>query len=635
MLILSSSGISKAYIVDTILEDISFNVNAKDKIGLIGLNGTGKTTLLNIIAKETNQDSGELYVQKGLNMGYLKQHTKIHSDKTIFEECLTCFSSLIKMEEDLRLLEVKMSKESKDEEILSSLMEKYGNLSEKFTQLNGYAYKSEIRGVLKGLGFEEDDFHKPVNILSGGQKSRLELAKLLLGKPDLLLLDEPTNHLDIGAVVWLEKFIKEYPGTAIIISHDRYFLNNVVNRIFYLENKKLSSYNTDYSGFMKQRKKELEVLKKQYEDQQKEIKRQEEIIERFKNYGASRYIKQAQSRQKLLNKMKVIDLEKEGRKTKLNFEPKVKSGNDVLSVSKLYKSFSDNNLLNDINFNIYAKEKVGLLGANGIGKTTLFRIVLGQVEKDSGHIVFGHNVHPGYFDQEMEGLNLDNTIMDEIWDHNPKFTYFDIRSVLSQFLFIGDDILKEISDLSGGEKARLSLLKLMLSKANFLLLDEPTNHLDIDSKEVLEEALMDYEGTIFVISHDRYFLNRVTNKTLELTEEGINEYLGNYDYYIEKKKDLEFVEEEENYKTKTQTRLEKKRERELLIIERNKRKNLLAIEEEIDRLENQLGEIDRKLSDNNVYDDHEKVVELSQKRQDISLKLENLYSQWMECEKNN
>lgn len=630
MLILSSSHISKSYIVDTILEDISFNVNEKDKIGVIGLNGTGKTTLFNIIAGELDKDSGDFYIQKGLKVGYLKQHTKIDSNNTIFDECLTCFTHLIKMEEDLRRLEEKMAENSNDENLLNPLMEEYGSLSEKFAGSHGYAYKSEIKGVLKGLGFIESDYEKQVNILSGGQKSRLELAKLLLRKPDLLLLDEPTNHLDIEAVIWLEKYIKEYPGSALIISHDRYFLDNVVNRVFYMENKKLHSYNTDYSGFMKQRKIELEVLKRQYEDQQKEIKRQEEIIQRFKNYGDSRYIKQAQSREKLLNKMKLIDLEKESKKARLKFEPRIKSGNDVLSVSKIAKSFGDNHLLKDINFNIYAKDKVGLLGANGIGKTTLFKMILGEITEDDGEIVFGHNVYPGYFDQEMDTLNLNNTVMDEIWDQNPSFTYYDIRMVLSQFLFIGDEILKEIMDLSGGERARLSLLKLMLSKANFLLLDEPTNHLDIDSKEVLEDALGDYEGTVFVISHDRYFLNKITDKTLELTKEGIKEYLGNYDYYIEKKNELENKDDEDEYqKTKTQTRLERKKEKELLISERNIKKKLKTLEEEIESSENELEEIDEILSNNEIYNNHQEVVEITRKRENLSLKLEELYEDWL------
>lgn len=633
MLILSSSHISKSYIVDTILEDINFNVNEKDKIGLIGLNGTGKTTLFNIISGALDKDQGDLYVQRGLKIGYLKQHTKIDSNNTIFDECLTCFTHLIQMEEDLRNLEEKMAENARNEALLDPLMEAYGSLSEKFSQLHGYGYKSEIKGVLKGLGFIEADYDKNVNILSGGQKSRLELAKLLLRKPDLLLLDEPTNHLDIDAVIWLEKYIKEYPGSALIISHDRYFLDNVVNRIFYLENKNLRSFNTDYSGFMKQRKSELEILKRQYEDQQKEIKRQEEIIQRFKNYGDSRYIKQAQSREKLLNKMKIIDMEKESKKARLKFEPKIKSGNDVLKVSKIYKSFGDNDLLKDINFNIYGKDKVALLGANGIGKTTLFKIILGQVMQDCGEIAFGHNVFSGYFDQEMDTLNLNHTVMDEIWDQNPKFTYYDIRKVLSQFLFIGDEILKEIMDLSGGERARLSLLKLMLSKANFLLLDEPTNHLDIDSKEVLEDALREYEGTVFVISHDRYFLNRVTDKTLELTKEGIKEYLGNYDYYIEKKNELASVdEEEENQKTKTQTKLERKKEKERLINERNKKKKQKALEEEIAHLETELEKIDAMLTNNEIYNSHEEVVKITQERENISLNLEMLYEQWLNYE---
>lgn len=631
MLILSSSRISKSYIVDTILEDISFNVNHRDKIGLIGLNGTGKTTLFNIISGQLDKDKGEIYIKRGLQIGYLKQHTKIDSSNNIFDECLSCFSHLIKMEEDLRILEDKMAENADNEQILNSLMDQYGSLSEEFTNLQGYGYRSEIKGVLRGLGFTEEDYYKKVNILSGGQKSRLELAKLLLRKPDLLLLDEPTNHLDIDAVIWLEKYIKEYPGSALIISHDRYFLDNVVGRIFYLENKNLKSYNTDYSGFMKQRKLELDILKRQYEDQQKEIKRQEEIIQRFKNYGDSRYIKQAQSREKLLNKMKVIDLNKETNKAKLRFEPKIKSGNDLLKVSKVNKSFGDNHLLEDISFNIYARDKVGLLGPNGVGKTTLFKMLLGQIERDSGEIEFGHNVHPGYFDQEMDTLNLDNMVMEEIWDQNPKFTYYDIRRILSQFLFIGDEILKEIRDLSGGERARLSLLKLMLSKANFLLLDEPTNHLDIDSKEVLEEALRDYEGTIFVISHDRYFLNRVTNKTLELSQEGIMEYLGNYDYYIEKKTELEYVDDEdENQKTKTQTRLERKKEKQILIEERNRKKKIKALEEEIESLEIELEQIDTILSGKEIYDNLEEVGSLSRKRENISLKLDKLYDDWLE-----
>ena len=631
MPILSCSNLMKSYVVDTIFENISFNVEEGDKIGVIGLNGAGKTTLFNILSGELNKDSGEIYVQRDLKIGYLKQHVNITSDNTVFQECLEVFQYLIDMEENLRVLEQKISIEGNkgDSNILNSLMDEYGSLSEEFSNLNGYGYKSEIKGILKGVGFSDDDMDKDVNILSGGQKSRLSLAKLLLTKPNLLLLDEPTNHLDIDAISWLERFLKEYRGATLIISHDRYFLDNIVNRIFHLENKNLTIYNTNYTKFMIQRKRDLDLLKKKYEDQQKEIKRQEEIITRFMNYGGSRYIKQAQSRQKLLDKMKVINKQITSKKTRIRFEPKIKSGRDVLRVEEIKKSFGNFELLNDINFNIYRGERVGLIGPNGIGKTTLFKIILGTLSRDNGNIVIGHHVVPGYFDQEMTKLNFDKTIIDEIWDENPSLDYFDIRTILSQFLFIGDDIFKEINDLSGGEKARVALIKLMLSQANFLLMDEPTNHLDIDSKEVLEDALLDYEGTLFVISHDRYFLNRVTNKILELTEEGINEFLGNYDYYLEKKNETFYEEDEENNKTKTQIKLERKKEKEIIAEERNRKKKISELEGKIAESEKELKNIDNELCKPEIYEDHEKIVELSRIREDIENNLNRLYEDWM------
>ena len=631
MPVLSCSNISKTYIVDTILDKISFSVEDGDKIGVIGLNGSGKTTLFNILAGNIHEDSGQVYIQKDLKIGYLEQHTSIESSKSIYEECLEEFIHLINMETDIRKLEENISREASngDSPQLAALMEQYGHLSELFLSLNGYGYKSEIRGVLKGLGFPESDFQKEVNLLSGGQKSRLSLAKLLLQNPDILLLDEPTNHLDIEAIDWLEKYLKDYKGACLIISHDRYFLDNVVNRIFYLENLKLHIYNTNYTRFMVQRKKDMDILKKQYEDQQKEFKRQEEIIARFMNYGGARYIKQAQSRQKLLNKMKVIPKLSSSKTTRIKFEPEIKSGRDVLAVESLSKSFGDLELLNDINFNIYRGERVGLIGANGIGKTTLFKIILGQEEKDDGLIQLGHHVMPGYFDQEMDTLNLGKTVIDEIWDDNPNLDYYEIRTILSQFLFVGDDIFKEIEDLSGGEKGRISLLKLMLSKANFLLMDEPTNHLDIDSKEILEDALLDYQGTVFVISHDRYFLNRVTNKILELTADGIVEYVGNYDYYLEKKNEPIYDEEENEEKTKTQIRIEKKKEKQLIQEERDKRKEIIALEGEIEKLEGKLEVLDAEFSNPNLYDNPENIVELTRKREEIQLKLDNYYNQWI------
>ncbi|WP_313757973.1 ABC-F family ATP-binding cassette domain-containing protein [Tissierella sp.] len=632
MLVLSCSNIIKTYVIDTILDCLSFTVEDGDKIGVIGLNGSGKTTLFNILSGEIHQDSGEIYIQKDIKIGYLKQHTKIESNKNVFDECLEVFLPLIKMEENLRELEHKISLESEKgtTEKLNILMDEYAHMSEEFLSLNGYGYKSEIKGTLKGLGFNDEDLEKQVNILSGGQKSRLSLAKLLLEKPDILLLDEPTNHLDIDAIEWLEKFLKDYKGAALIISHDRYFLDNVVNRIFHLENLKLNIYNTNYTNFMARRKKELELYKKHFEDQQKEIKRQEEIIQRFKAYGGERYHGLAQSRQKMLDKMKLLPKpQSDQKKARIKFEPKIKSGRDVLQVENLEKSFGDLKLLKDIHFNIYRGEKVGLIGANGIGKTTLFKIILGQISKDNGDITLGHHVVSGYFDQEMDRLNLNKTIIDEIWDENPNFDHYQVRTILSQFMFIGDDIFKEISDLSGGEKGRLSLLKLMLSNANFLLMDEPTNHLDIDSKEVLEESILDYEGTLFVISHDRYFLNRVTDKILELTVDGIKEYLGNYDYYLEKKNEIIYVENEDDGKTKTQIKLEKRKEKELIQEERAKKKKIVNLEEKINEEECKLEELDNLLCNPLIYEEPEKIVELTKKRETIQLTLDELYNEWI------
>lgn len=630
MIILSCNSIYKSYVVDMILEDISFNIEDGDKIGLVGLNGSGKTTLLDVLVGETPMDRGDIYIRKDLNIGYLKQHAKLDSQNTIFDECLLVFKPLMDMEARLRELEKGIGHEGAkgQSEKLDKLMNEYSHLLEKFDELNGYGYRSEIKGVLKGLGFKEDEFDKSVNVLSGGQKARLSLAKLLLEKPDLLLLDEPTNHLDIDAINWLESYLKEYKGAVLVISHDRYFLDNLVNRIFHLENRKLKVYNTNYSKFMERRKKELEVLKKTYENQQKEIKRQEEIIKRFSNYGDKRYIKQAQSRQKLLDRMKTVDKPMDSKRMKITFEPKVKSGRDVLRVEGLGKSFDDFKLLEDINFTIYRGEKVGLIGPNGIGKTTLFKMILGQIPHDEGEIILGHHVHIGYFDQEQTNLNLNNTVIDEIWDENPKLDHYQIRTILSRFMFIGDDIFKEIEELSGGERGRLALLKLMLSKANFLMMDEPTNHLDIYSKEVLEDALNDYEGTLLVISHDRYFLNRVADKILELTEEGIVEYLGNYDYYLEKKNQVEF-EEEEDFKTKTQIKLERKKERERLALEKKKREEILKLEKSIEDKESRIEELDKLLCDPELYDDPNRVVELTKEREGLEGELELLYDKWI------
>ena len=632
MSVLSCKALEKTYVIDTILEDINFNLELGDRVGVIGVNGSGKTTLFNILAGNIEKDSGEIFIQKDIKIGYLEQHVKIDSHKSIYDDCLDVFTSLINMESRLRVLEERIALKStdKDSDGLEKDMEDYGNLLERFIELNGYGYKSDIRGVLIGLGFSEEDFHKNINLLSGGQKSRLSLAKLLLENPDLLLLDEPTNHLDIEAINWLEKFLRDYKGATLIISHDRFFLDNVVNRIFLLEHKNIRIYNSNYTKFMSQRKKDLDIMQKQYENQQKELKRQEEIVTRFMNYGGARHIKQAQSRQKVLDKMKTLDKPTDENKTRIKFSPKVKSGRDVLFVEDLEKSFGDLKLLEAIDLEVYRGERVGLIGANGIGKTTLFKMILGDVEKDAGEIKIGHKVNFGYFDQEMESLHSDKTIIDHVWDDNPKLDYYQIRKILSQFLFVGDDIFKEINDLSGGEKGRLSLLQLMLSNANFLLMDEPTNHLDIDSKEILEDALLDYSGTVFVISHDRYFLNRVCTKILELTPEGIVEYLGNYNYYLEKKNESLIEEEEEvQERTKTQIKLDRRKEKQILWEEKAKKKEVLSLENSISEKETAIEDIDELLCAPEVYEDVDRVVELGKKREDLSAGLEELYDEWM------
>lgn len=630
MVVLTCKNIDKSFGTSTILKDINFNVESRDKIGIVGHNGSGKTTLFNIISKETFFDKGELYIRNGLKVGYLEQHVNIDSEKTMFEECLIVFADLIDMEKSLRLLEEKISASADDEEKLSQAMEDYGRLSEKFAELNGYGYESEIRGTLIGLGFSELDFNKKMNILSGGQKSRVSLAKLLLEKPDILLLDEPTNHLDINAIDWLAKFVQDYSGASLIISHDRYFLDMVVNKIFHIEHHGLKEYRTNYTDFIRRRKENIEIYKRHYEENQAQIEKEKKIIEQYKTYGGERYNRLAKSRQKMLDKIEVMEEHVDTGQIRFRFKPKVESGNDVLEVDKLSKHFGPKELFRDLSFNIYKGDKIGLIGPNGVGKSTLFKIILGKIQDYEGRVNLGHHVNPGYFDQEMSDLSLDKTIIDEIWDDNPNLTQTEIRSILSQFMFLGDDVFKEIKDLSGGEKGRLQLLKVIMSEDNFLLMDEPTNHLDIDSKEVLEDALLDYDGTIFVISHDRYFLNRVVDKIFVMSKKGITEYLGNYDYYMEKINEAKNKTEEKVEKTKTQIQQEKRRERELLREEKELKKQLKSLEKEIHSLEAEIEKIDRELSNNEIYSDTEKVLSLTKTREEKSSKLEILYEKWME-----
>lgn len=634
MIVLSCSNLTKSYIVDKVLDNISFSINHDEKIGLVGLNGAGKSTLFNILIDEISPDSGDVFMSKDSKLGYLEQQSGINSENTMYEELLNVFEHLFKMEEKLRSLEKEISIEGKDENSkkLEPLMKEYSRLLERFQDLNGYGFKSEIKGVLKGLGFSEDQFDTPLSKLSGGQKARVALGKVLLEKPSILLLDEPTNHLDIEAIDWLEKYIRDYKGAAIVISHDRYFLDNTISKVFHLENSNLHIYSGNYSTFMKKRKEELALLEKKYEEQQKEIGRQEEIIRRFIGNGGEKFARQALSRQKLLDKMKVVDSNAVShKKSKIRFEPAVKSGNDVIAVRDLSKSFEDNQLFDNVNFSIYKGEKVGLIGPNGVGKTTLFKIISQQLAPSHGDVHLGHKVNIGYFDQEQSDLNIGKTVIDEIWDEYPKFDHQKVRTLLAQFLFIGDDIFKEISDLSGGEKARIALLKLMLSKSNFLLMDEPTNHLDIDSKEVLEDALLSYDGTLLVISHDRYFLNKVTDKILDLSKEGAKEYLGNYNYYLEKKNALNISEPEtEEAVTKTQAKSDRKKEQDLIKIERQKKKQLKKLEEDIATHEEKISSLEKNMCDPEIYLDHEKSQNIHLEILTLKENLENIYLEWME-----
>ena len=554
MIVASVSNLEKSYPRKDVFSNISFTINKGDKIGLIGNNGSGKSTLFNILTGEISKDKGNIHIPNDVSLGYLKQQLGLMSDKSIYDYCLDVFKDLISLEKNIRDLEIKMSEE-KNPDKLDEIMKEYAKKSEEFEKQNGYSYKSEIRGVLIGMGFEEEDFQKEVSLLSGGQKARVELACLLLEKPDLILLDEPTNHLDIKAINFLENFVKNFKGSVIVISHDRYFLDSTVSKIFLMENGSLKIYNGDYTSFMDQRKKDLKVQNHLYKSQQKEIKRQEEIIDRLKNLGGSkrkRGISQSRSRQKLLDKMERVEKpDNLNESINIRFTPRIVSGVDVLSVDKLKKSY-DKDIFEDISFNIYRNDRVAIIGENGVGKTTLFKIILNQERKDDGQIKLGSSVKVGYFDQEQKSLNTENTLFEEIRETYPDLTNYEIRSYLAKIMFYQDEVDKPINELSGGQRARISLLKLMLSDCNFILMDEPTNHLDIDSKEALEDALIAYEGTVLVISHDRYFLNKIAVKILDMHKDHIKEYLGNYDYYVEKLKEESIEDEKKTDLTQTQ-----------------------------------------------------------------------------------
>lgn len=636
MIVLSCNNICKSFGIDVILNNISFSINKGEKVGLVGVNGAGKSTLFKILTNQLSYDTGELFVSKSTTIGHLEQNTILNENSSIMDECMSIFQYLIDMEQNLRSLEIDIANLSNNEEqshYLDEAMHKYSILLEEFNEKNGYGFRSQIKGVLKGLGFLDEEFEQPIYQLSGGQKTRVALAKLLLTHPDLLLLDEPTNHLDIEAVEWLEGFLRDYDGTILMISHDRYFLDQMVNRIFEIENHNLTSYNGNFSVFMEKKRIIIEQQIKDYIEQQKELDRQKDIVRRLRQHGTEKLMNRAKSREKQLEKIEQIEAPIVYRdKAFIRFEAQVKSGNDVLSLQNVSKSFNNNLLFENVAFDIYKGEKVALIGPNGIGKSTLFKIILDELKANSGNIRLGHNVFTGYYDQEQKNLNYSKTALDEIWDDHINLNQTEVRTLLGSFLFKGDDVFKTVESLSGGEKGRLSLLKLILSKSNLLLLDEPTNHLDIDSKEVLEEALINYDGTVFVISHDRYFLNRVATKIIELSPNGNETYLGNYDYYIQKKKEKLSMNEPEakEEKTKTQLKEEKRKERE-------ERENLRAIAKTQKKLEAEISELEEKINDleelmcqEEIYSNEEKSKEVHQETQQLRERLELLYSEWEE-----
>ena len=636
MIILSCRHLTKSFGIDEILRDVTFNINEGDKVGLIGPNGEGKSTLFKILTKQLDYDSGELFLDKNKTLGYLSQNLSLDSENTIYDEMLSVFSSLTELEDKIKTLEEKLNEpyDASKEEYHNKLIKDYTLSQELYENRGGYTFRGEISRVLKGLGFLEEDFNNQIINLSGGQKTRLALCKLLLRKPDLLLLDEPTNHLDLEAIEWLEEYLNGYKGTVFVISHDRFFLDSVTNTTFELIGGKIHCYNASYTKFLELRKKDIEARLKAYNLQQAEIKRQEEIIEKFRSFNREKSVRAAESRQKALDKMDRLEAPEVIKEaSKISFETLVKSGNDVLHIENLKKSY-DSLLFENVNLDLKRGEKVALIGENGRGKTTLFKIIMGMLKQDSGSVSLGKNVFTGYYDQEQSNLNLHKTIIDEVWDDFPNLTTTEVRNYLASFLFTGDDVFKEISLLSGGEKCKINLLKLMLSKANLLLLDEPTNHLDIMSREALEDAILSYDGTLIVISHDRYLLNKLINKIVELQENGLKTYLGNYNYYMDKKANpnrYEDIDEEINQgKTKTQIKEERKKKKSAEKSARALRAQLREVEKLIPQKEEELEKLQGMLCTEEVYSNPEESVRVNKEINSVQEEIDSLYATWEE-----
>ena len=640
-MILSCQNISKAFVENQVLKNVSFHIEDHEKAAIVGINGAGKTTLLRIIVGEMTPDDGQVVLAKDKTLGYLAQNSTVDTSHTIYEELLSVKADLLRLEEKIRECENNMK--HADGDALEDLMKQYTSLTHAFETGGGYLYRSELVGVLKGLGFTEDEFSKPVATLSGGQKTRVALGRLLLQNPDLIILDEPTNHLDMNSIAWLETYLLNYKGAVLIVSHDRYFLDRIAGKVIEIDQSKATTFMGNYSDYAVKKEQLRVAAWNAYMNQQREIKHQEEVIEKLKSFNREKSIKRAESREKMLDKIEVIEKPSEVRTDmKLTLTPRILSGNDVLTVEHLSKSFDSHKLFADVNFEIKRGEHVAIIGDNGSGKTTLLKILNGLVPADQGTFRLGSNVEIGYYDQEHHVLHSEKTLFEEISDDYPYLNNTQIRNVLAAFLFTGEDVFKRISDLSGGERGRVCLAKLVLSNANFLILDEPTNHLDIMSKEILEDALNGYEGTILYVSHDRYFINRTAHRILDLTEGQFVSYVGNYDYYLEKH-DTVMAAIEANAPqnadadsavaakaAESEVKLDWKAQKEEQARLRKKENDLKKCEEKIAELEARISEIDTEMSDPAIGTQVAKLQELSKEQTSCQEQLEKLYEQWEE-----
>ena len=640
-MILSCQNISKAFVENQVLKNVSFHIEDHEKAAIVGINGAGKTTLLRIIVGEMTPDDGQVVLAKDKTLGYLAQNSTVDTSHTIYEELLSVKADLLRLEE--KIWECENNMKHADGDALEDLMKQYTSLTHAFETGGGYLYRSELVGVLKGLGFTEDEFSKPVATLSGGQKTRVALGRLLLQNPDLIILDEPTNHLDMNSIAWLETYLLNYKGAVLIVSHDRYFLDRIAGKVIEIDQSKATTFMGNYSDYAVKKEQLRVAAWNAYMNQQRDIKHQEEVIEKLKSFNREKSIKRAESREKMLDKIEVIEKPSEVRTDmKLTLTPRILSGNDVLTVEHLSKSFDSHKLFTDVNFEIKRGEHVAIIGDNGSGKTTLLKILNGLVPADQGTFRLGSNVEIGYYDQEHHVLHSEKTLFEEISDDYPYLNNTQIRNVLAAFLFTGEDVFKRISDLSGGERGRVSLAKLVLSNANFLILDEPTNHLDIMSKEILEDALNGYEGTILYVSHDRYFINRTAHRILDLTEGQFISYVGNYDYYLEKH-DTVMAAIEANAPqnadadsgvaakaAESEVKLDWKAQKEEQARLRKKENDLKKCEEKIAELEERISEIDTEMSDPAIGTQVAKLQELTKEQAACQEQLEKLYEQWEE-----